>query len=34
LTEEGASDEAGAESSEWLNRLETEHNNLLLLWIG
>ena len=29
LTEEGASDEAGAESSEWLNRLETEHNNLL-----
>jgi predicted ATPase len=29
LAEEGASDEAGAESSEWLNRLETEHNNLL-----
>ncbi|HXN53632.1 MAG TPA: protein kinase [Candidatus Acidoferrum sp.] len=29
LAEEGASDEAGAESSEWLNCLETEHNNLL-----
>src|SRR5207302_9584433 len=29
LAEEGASDEASAESSEWLNGLETEHNNLL-----
>src|ERR1700730_13954279 len=29
LAEEGASDEAGAENSEWLNCLETEHNNLL-----
>ncbi|HXM92719.1 MAG TPA: tetratricopeptide repeat protein [Candidatus Dormibacteraeota bacterium] len=29
LAEEGASEEAGAESSEWLNCLETEHNNLL-----
>ncbi len=29
LAEEGASDEAGTENSEWLNCLETEHNNLL-----
>jgi len=29
LAEEGASNEAGAESSEWLNCLEAEHNNLL-----
>ena len=35
LAEEGASEEADAESSEWLNRLETEHNNLLsaLEWL-
>ena len=29
LAEEGASNEAGAETSEWLNCLESEHNNLL-----
>jgi predicted ATPase len=29
LAEEGASEEAGAESSEWLNSLETEHSNIL-----
>ena len=29
LAEEGASDQAGTENSEWLNCLEAEHNNLL-----
>jgi tetratricopeptide (TPR) repeat protein len=29
LAEEGGSDEAGAENSEWLNCLESEHSNLL-----